>query len=210
MTAVFTFLIETILASVILVCVACAGVRMLLSQILSRDLELHKLKLQESVEQAVKRLPPEAPTTPATPIKLAEGATSLGGEVARDLFQLFDRATLSIIRFALEFRAEKLEAADQAGRAAIENTSDLSNFARLHSHLFSKELGQAIEAPASALLELAWRSYKVFKDPALSEKQTASQLESLNAQVLDAGEQIEIVKIQIVKVIANSASPPAA
>ncbi len=202
MASFAAFLCETLLASVVLACVACAGTKVILSQVLSRDLELHKLRLRELAEKEVERLRPERSTVPVAPSKV-DLPDERREQLAERLFQLFDSATLSIIRFSLEFRTEKLEAADQAGRAAIEDTSRLSNFARLNRHHFPGILGESLEAPAAALRELAWRSYKTFKDPSLSEKQTAAQIEAFNLQAVDIGKQIELVKVEIVKFVST-------
>ena len=208
MTAFAVFLIETAGASVILVSAGVTGVKLVVNLLLSRDIELHKMRLKEASDRELARLRADferiessksaIPVVPP-PDKLLE-ATS-------ELFRLFDDATLSVVRFALEFRAEKLEAADEAGRAAVEKTSALSNFVRLNRRHFPKAVADSIEASASPLSELAWRSYKTFKDPALSEKETAQEIRALDTQAATLGRQIDTVKGELAGLLESGGRP---
>ena len=60
---------------------------------------------------------------------------------------------------------------------------------------------------ASPLSELAWRSYKTFKDPALSEKETAREIQALNTQALALGGQIETVKGELARLLESEGQP---
>jgi len=212
MTAFAGFLVETLGASVILVSVGVAGTKLVVNNLLRRDIELHKMRLKEASDQALARLreeleriessKPQAPSTP--PVIQPRNKRQ---KVTRQLFELFDEATLSIVRFVLEFRAEKLEAADEAGRSAVEKASRLSNFVRLNRSHFPKAVAGSIEAAALPFSELAWRSYRTFKDPALSEKETAQEIQALNTQALALGRQIEAVKGELARLLESEGQP---
>ncbi len=212
MTAFAVFLVETAAASVVLVATGVTGVKLIVTRFLDRDIELYKMRLKEASdgelgrlreagERAVRETPVPVAAPPTVPAPLPDVRLRTTG----DLFQLFDEATLSVVRFALEFRAEKLEAADEAARAAIERTSRLSNFVRLNRRIFPKAMADSIEAAASPLSELAWRSYKIFKDPELSEKQTATEIQALDTQALALGRQIETIKSQLAEALDHEA-----
>jgi len=214
MTPFAGFLIETLGASVILVSVGVAGTKLVVNNLLWRDLELHKMRLKEASDQALARLREELeraaresskPQPPHTPP--AVPPRNKRQKVTRQLFELFDEAMWSIVRFVLEFRAEKLEAADEAGRAAVEKTSRLSNFVRLNRRRFPKAVADSIEAAAYPFSELAWRSYRTFKDPALSEKETAQEIQTLNTQALALGRQIEAVKGELARLLESESQP---
>lgn len=215
MTAFTGFLVETIGASIVLVSVGVAGTKLMVGKLLSRDLELHKMRLKEASEVELARMRADAekearkPNVPAAqpPQPVATAPVHDRTKVTGELFQLFDDATLGIVRFALEFRAENHQAADEAGRAAIETSSRLSNFVRLHTREFGKAARGSIEAVSAPLSELAWRSYRIFKDPALSEKQTAQEIESLNKETMALGARIETLKMQLAALLENESLP---
>ncbi|GEM_PF-6813534 len=198
MTSFAGFLLETLFASVVLVAVGVSGIKVMAGHLLSRDLENHKMRLKEATDRELARLQAIAPAPPAVKDRRPKVI-----KVTGRLFELFDDATLSIVRFALEFRAERLEAADAAARDAVEKAARLANFVRLNRGHFPKEAANSIEAAASPLAELAWRSYKTFKNPALSAKQTSQEIDALNTQALAAGQRIESVKAELTKLLAS-------
>src|ERR1700760_2872938 len=108
MASFAVFLIATLASSMVLVAVGAAGMKVVMDRLLARDIELHKIRLQEASDRELERV---------RALLGGSGPSSPRFGTTAELFRLLDEATFSIVRFSLEFSADKLDAADEAGRA---------------------------------------------------------------------------------------------